>query len=184
MASAPDLAKASWEKYATLLANAATDEELANAVQKIVDDNKVNLETPARVVYAKDTRESGPALVAALEDGLAALGAEVEDKGLLTTPQLHFIVRCLNTNGMYGEPTEEGYYKKLSEAFKSLMANKKAKGLLTIDCANGIGAPKLKELAKYIPEDILEIKIINDDVATHSKLNYQVGLKGIAAKPL
>ena len=40
--------------------------------------------------------------------------------GLLTTPQLHYIVRCINTNAAYGEPTEEGYYKKLSSAFIKL----------------------------------------------------------------
>ena len=40
--------------------------------------------------------------------------------GLLTTPQLHYIVRCQNTAGQYGEPTEEGYFKKLSQAFSNL----------------------------------------------------------------
>lgn len=40
--------------------------------------------------------------------------------GLLTTPQLHYIVCCINTNGEYGEPTEEGFYKKYSTAFKTL----------------------------------------------------------------
>ena len=36
--------------------------------------------------------------------------------GLLSTPQLHYIVRCVNTNGEYGEANEEGYYRKLSNS--------------------------------------------------------------------
>ena len=40
--------------------------------------------------------------------------------GLLTTPQLHYMVRCINTNGVYGEATEIGYYTKLATAFLKL----------------------------------------------------------------
>ncbi len=40
--------------------------------------------------------------------------------GLLTTPQLHFMVRSHNTKGQYGEATEEGYYRKISAAFNKL----------------------------------------------------------------
>ena len=44
--------------------------------------------------------------------------------GVLTTPQLHYMVRCLNTNNAYGQPSEQGYYEKLSSAFKSLILSK------------------------------------------------------------
>jgi len=40
--------------------------------------------------------------------------------GELTTPQLHFMVRCINTSGAYGQPTAVGYYTKLSTAFTEL----------------------------------------------------------------
>lgn len=33
---------------------------------------------------------------------------------------LHYFVVCTNTKGEYGEATEEGYYKKLTDAFKKL----------------------------------------------------------------
>lgn len=42
--------------------------------------------------------------------------------GLLTTPQLHFMVRCTNTNNEYGTPTEEGYYEKFTSSFIKLMS--------------------------------------------------------------
>ncbi|KAK3733804.1 hypothetical protein QZH41_009459 [Actinostola sp. cb2023] len=46
----------------------------------------------------------------------------VDPMGVLTTPQLHYMVRCHNTAGSYGEGTELGYYKKLSKAFLHLRA--------------------------------------------------------------
>jgi len=40
--------------------------------------------------------------------------------GELTTPQLHYIVCCINTLGAYGQPSAAGYYTKLSTAFTEL----------------------------------------------------------------
>lgn len=67
-------------------------------------------------------RPSSEELVKCLESGLRASGAQTTAYGLKTTPMLHYLVRCINTAGTpesYGEPTEEGYYKKLAEAFKA-----------------------------------------------------------------
>ena len=44
----------------------------------------------------------------------------VTDYGLLTTPQLHYMVFCRNSKGQYGKATVEGYYQKLSSAFVEL----------------------------------------------------------------
>lgn len=44
---------------------------------------------------------------------------------LMTTPQLHYIVRCYNDNGLYGESTEAGYFNKLCTAFKKLIEVKR-----------------------------------------------------------
>jgi len=54
---------------------------------------------------------------------LSFSGGKVDDHGILTTPQLHYIVRCVNTVGAedsYGHPSEEGYYKKLAKAFAEI----------------------------------------------------------------
>ena len=40
---------------------------------------------------------------------------------LMTTPQLHYAVRCYNDDGLYGHYTEDGYYDKLCMAFQSLL---------------------------------------------------------------
>lgn len=39
----------------------------------------------------------------------------------MTTPQLHYMVKCTNTGEAYGIPTEIGYYTKLASAFEVLM---------------------------------------------------------------
>lgn len=141
---------------------------------------KVKPECSARVIFARDTRASGPHLVAALVEGLNAVGAEHTDYKILTTPQLHYLTRCLNTKGTqyeYGEPTEKGYYEKTAAAFKNAIKGRKTNGAVTVDCANGVGGPKLAELIKYLPkaaEGGIDIKIVNDDVLRLDRLNHQV----------
>jgi phosphoacetylglucosamine mutase len=170
-----------WEKYSTELAN-APDAELVNVYRKLEADLKINPNTTARVIFARDTRPSGPKLVTALVDALTATGTEFTDYKLLTTPQLHYLTRCTNTEGTpqsYGEVSEKGYYEKLGEAFARAMKGKKTVGPVTIDCANGVGGPKLAELLKYLPkvsEGGLEIKIINDDVLKAEVLNHEVSI--------
>ena len=61
-------------------------------------------------------RPSCGVLLEAFKHGVEALNGNLVNYGLLSTPQLHYIVRCVNTSGAYGEASEEGYYKKLSHA--------------------------------------------------------------------
>lgn len=111
-------------------------------------------------------------------DALKATGAEYTDYKLLTTPQLHYLVRCVNTKGTqyaYGDVSENGYYEKLAVAFKQAMKHHKANGLVTVDCANGVGGPKLRELIKYLPKELIEVRVVNDDVLKPENLNMQCG---------
>ena len=118
--------EAAWENHATTLANAQTADQLLSEIDKLITLTKIDLAKPARVVYAYDTRPSGPELVEALKVGLDASGAEARNEGLQTTPVLHYLVRCINSKGSedeYGVDTEEGYMTKLSEAFKRLVVS-------------------------------------------------------------
>lgn len=175
----PNAVKQTWEAHATTLANADND-AVFETYQKIIEAVKINMDSPARVVFARDTRASGLTLVAALVDGLNAVGAEYVDYKLMTTPQLHYITRCTNTYGTeyhYGEISEVGYYEKLSDAFKRAMKHRKSKGHVTVDCANGVGGPKLREMIKYLPsaeQGGVDIKVVNDDVVDPESLNVQV----------
>jgi phosphoacetylglucosamine mutase len=137
-------------------------------------------ERQAKVVFARDTRASGPYLVTALKAALDAVNVEYTDYGIMTTPQLHYIVRCINTLNTpytFGEPTEQGYYEKMAKAFKILMHGRTIQGPITVDCANGVGGPKLQELIKYLPtakEGGIDIKVVNDDVVKPEALNFDV----------
>lgn len=169
----------SWEAYSTELAN-AKNEDVAKVYKSLEEKLKINPATPSRVIYARDTRPSGPKLVQALVDALQAAGAEYTDYKLLTTPQLHYLTRCTNTEGTpqsYGDVSEKGYYEKLAAAFVRAMKGKKTVGPVTVDCANGVGGPKLAELLKYLPKasEGVEIKILNDDVLKAEVLNHEVG---------
>ncbi|KAJ1992534.1 hypothetical protein H4R33_000990 [Dimargaris cristalligena] len=169
-----------WEPYATELANAADETALTRAMQKIIEEKHIDVGKPAHVVFGRDTRPTGPALIQALTECLEALGGGTtkvtfQDYGILTTPQLHYIVRCINTQGAYGQPTVEGYYEKLGAAYKKLVQGHRRLSPLVVDCANGVGAPKLRELARHIGEDHLLVRLVNADTETPGQLNHQCG---------
>ena len=62
-------------------------------------------------------------------DGITALEGEVNDLGIVSTPIVHYVVTCINTDGAYGQPTEQGYYKKLTDAFKKLRPEVRESGV-------------------------------------------------------
>ena len=116
----------SWEQHATSLANAPSTDAFLDTVDLLIKNQRIDLNKPARVVYARDTRPTGPTLVAAFEDGLNAIGAEGRNEGIKTTPVLHYLVRCINSKGTpdeYGDDSEEGYMRKLGGAFRSLVVS-------------------------------------------------------------
>ncbi|KAL2866735.1 phosphoacetylglucosamine mutase PCM1 [Aspergillus lucknowensis] len=182
-----EMLEAEWEAYATKLANASM-ETIADVYEELVKEIDVSMENPARVVFARDTRASGSRLVGVLGAALTATQAETLDLKFMTTPQLHYVVRCKNTLGTqyeYGEPTEQGYYEKLAAAFKRVMRGIKVNGALTVDCANGVGGPKLRELIKYLhsPEEGgVDIKVVNDDVINPDSLNFECGADYVKTK--
>ncbi|XP_067845263.1 phosphoacetylglucosamine mutase [Heptranchias perlo] len=164
-----------WEEYATLLAN-AEEQDLKSVLTNIVEKDSVNLQEVARVFLGRDTRPSSLKLAQAVIDGVSALGGTYQDYGLVSTPQLHYMVCCWNTKEQYGTATVEGYYQKLSLAFialtKQIPYHPEEMRQLNVDGANGIGALKLQELEPYLEKKLL-LKVHND--GTSGKLNYLCG---------
>ncbi|XP_019714660.1 phosphoacetylglucosamine mutase-like, partial [Hippocampus comes] len=111
-----------WEGYATRLAN-AEQQELLSVLEDILEKEDIDKSQGALVFVGKDTRSSSERLSQAVLDGVSSLGGRSKDYGLVTTPQLHYMVCCHNTHGQYGEATVEGYYGKLCQAFIELTKN-------------------------------------------------------------
>lgn len=164
-----------WEEHATQLAN-ADQEDLLTALKNIIEKEAINMSQEANVFVGKDTRSSSVSLSQAVLDGVSALGGHSKDYGLVTTPQLHYMVCCQNTQGKYGEATVEGYYTKFCQAFIQLTKNTSNRTddqkHLCLDGANGIGALKVREMESHLKKE-LQISLNND--GSKGRLNHQCG---------
>lgn len=170
-----EMLESSWENIATKLAN-VEDNAVVTTLQQMIKEQNIATNFPASVIIGRDTRESSPSLSQAAIDGIKAMNGFVKDLGVVTTPQLHYVVACTNTKGAYGVPTIEGYYEKISKAFKTVVGDKKNNGKyfakLQLDAANGVGALAVKEFQKHL-SDALEMTVYNNG---DGKLNYLVNL--------
>ncbi|KAG5518854.1 hypothetical protein PMAC_002385 [Pneumocystis sp. 'macacae'] len=170
-----EMLEISWEQHFNNISNAENTDYLILSIKQIILSEKINLEIKSNVVYAADTRLS---LINSLIDGFSCFETSWINYDLLTTPQLHYLVRSINTKNTfeaYGEPTELGYYNKLSKAYQYLMENKTCQMPLFVDCANGVGALKLKNLCRLINKKILNVKIVNKNTDNPGELNRECG---------
>ncbi|PVV03080.1 hypothetical protein BB560_002445 [Smittium megazygosporum] len=176
-----DMLHPSWENYCTLLANAETDQDLISALQSIISAEKIDLNSPSQVLYACDTRPTSPLLVSVLVNGISLLCDNHKDYGVITTPQLHYIVLCVNTQKSvpYGVPTIDGYCEKLGNAYKKIIDSARISPdslpVLHVDCANGVGAIQMKNLSEYIGSDHIKVQLHNTDTKSLNKLNVDCG---------
>ncbi|KIJ68500.1 hypothetical protein HYDPIDRAFT_24771 [Hydnomerulius pinastri MD-312] len=173
-----EMLEASWEVHATKFANVST-EAFIDELEKFITAESIDLGTPANVVYARDTRQSGPGLVAALNEGLQALNANIRPEDEATTPILHYLVRAVN--GSYGPPNKDGYYSKLSDALKKLLPKQTPPPKLLIDCANGVGTLAAQEFRKRVAETLaLELEYTKTE--TDVDLNLGCGADHVKTK--
>ena len=172
-----------WEGFATAIANART-EDLPGVVRTIVADTGCNFDVSATVTFARDTRPSSNSLARILATGLTLIGAKHVDYGVLTTPQLHYMVRCINTHGEFGDASEEGYYNKMATAFRNLTSElKHTRSVLKLDGANGVGAEKMEKLMGHLADNgVLRVKIYND--GTKGTLNEKCGADYVKVQQL
>jgi phosphoacetylglucosamine mutase len=158
-----------WEKYACDLAGAAPS-DVVSIVEAIVHEERIDLAsarssgTPCAVYIAKDTRPSSEPLAARVRAGAEALAAAVTDHGLLTTPQLHFIVRATNA-GDSSRASVAGYISTMQGAFAEVLADSAsaagARGPVVIDCANGVGGIAGAGLAEAMSGLGLDMRLRN-----------------------
>lgn len=181
-----EMLEPAWEEYATTLAQAETDAAVADALAAVLaahppapDATEAAAAASAagaatkhgpRVIVGQDTRESGPRLAAACAAGAAALGVPVTDVGVVTTPELHSAVMAFNEFGALGE---EPYFTSLTTSFRTLAdGTPSPKTPLYVDCANGVGGLKLKEVAPELAALGLDMRLVNTGAG---RLNHLCG---------
>ncbi|XP_006358584.1 phosphoacetylglucosamine mutase [Solanum tuberosum] len=166
-----------WEPFADAIANAPDPHSLLQLIIEFAKKEDIGFEgrQPAEVLLGRDTRPSGEALLDAAKQGITSIvGAIGTDMGVVTTPQLHWMVRARN-RGM--EASESSYFHQLSSSFRCLM-DLKPEGIrkngddnaLVVDGADGVGGEKLEHFRKMLTGLCIEVRNRGDGM-----LNEGVG---------
>lgn len=156
-----------YESLADQMANATTSARLLEIVQNCIREESICLnQKNAKVLLAYDTRPSGKDLAEDAAAGVQCLGVSVEILGVMTTPQLHWAVMRSNQNL---DPSQKSYYSLLTKAFQDVTKLGSYKRKLHVDCANGVGALKLEEMANSLKSAGLDLILYNigDGVLNH-----------------
>ncbi|KVH89737.1 Alpha-D-phosphohexomutase, alpha/beta/alpha domain I [Cynara cardunculus var. scolymus] len=197
-----------WEPFADSIANAPDPESLIQKENRIVSvasvsgaaselinefAKKENIPLDgakaATVLLGRDTRPSGESLVKAAKHGICSVaGAVATDMGIVTTPQLHWMVRARN-KGL--KASELDYFEQLSSSFRCLIdlipkksGDNNPVGKLIVDCANGVGGEKLQVLKEKLNGLHLEIRnsgesgILNEGVGADYVQKEKVAPEG------
>ncbi|KAL3626576.1 hypothetical protein CASFOL_030125 [Castilleja foliolosa] len=166
-----------WEPFADAVANASDPLSLIQLLDDFVKKENITLEgaSPMEVLLGRDTRPSGSALVEAAKQGINSIvGVNATDIGVVTTPQLHWMVRAKNKGF---EASENNYYDQILTSFRCMLDyipkgnyinNMNAN--LIVDGADGVGGEKLKKLKTKLSNLTIDIRNYGDGV-----LNEGVG---------
>lgn len=177
-----DMLPQDWEPLATRLANCAHFKEFEDIIKPLwVKYSAAASKEPARLVIARDTRESGPRLLnicTELFDLLTSKYVIYHNFNELTTPELHYVTRSFNDKS-FGTPTESGYYDKLSNSFLKILElyaiSPDSLINIIVDSANGVGADKIKLFLEKCSSLSSHFSIINSKTNDPKQLNVQCG---------
>ncbi|OVA02487.1 Alpha-D-phosphohexomutase [Macleaya cordata] len=168
-----------WEPFADALANAVDAEHLVQMISEFAKKENISFGgvQSAEVLLGRDTRPSGESLLEAAKQGISSVvGAVATDLGILTTPQLHWIVRSRNKSK---KSSETDYFEQLSSSFRCLMdlipreMTISETDELIVDGANGVGGEKLEELKKLLNGLVIQVR--NSGKEGEGVLNQGVG---------
>ncbi|CAG7879513.1 unnamed protein product [Brassica rapa] len=165
-----------WEPFGDQIANAPSPQKLVSLIREFVEREEISIGgggEGGEVWLGRDTRPSGEALLRAAEIGVSSVsGCVAVNKGVLTTPQLHWMVRAKN-KGL--NATEKDYFESLTTSFKcliDLIPNKLESSKLVLDGTNGVGGEKMEVLKGYLSNLDIEIRNTGRDGGV---LNESVG---------
>ncbi|AES94391.1 putative phosphoacetylglucosamine mutase [Medicago truncatula] len=186
-----------WEPFADKLANAPSPQQLLQLINEFVEKERIPFDgvRPAEILLGRDTRPSGEALLEAARQGVTSIvGAVASDMGILTTPQLHWMVRARN-KGI--KASEQDYFEQLTSSFRCLMdliptERKVFDGVndkLVVDGANGVGGAKLRILHNLLNVLDMEVRnssedegVLNDGVGADYVQKEKVAPRGFGSK--
>lgn len=167
-----------WESTATELANLLSSGSAGEICQKVGELISSAAGVQPRLVVGRDSRVSGPRLLECLLGSASKLfQAQIRDYGLLTTPQLHY----LTSRSQSGDRpvAEEEYFVDFSNAWNEIARLHGLERLpcagLVVDCANGIGGPKMHSFIPHCRVLSEATTVINDNCADAESLNRGCG---------
>ncbi|KAI4371483.1 hypothetical protein MLD38_019712 [Melastoma candidum] len=153
-----------WEPFTDAVANAPDADHLLRLICDFAEKEGISFDGSCRaeVLMGRDTRPSGESLLEAAKEGVNAIaGSAATDMGVLTAPQLHWMVRARNR----GEKASEvHYFEQLAGSFRCLIdlapnhGQKSTISKLVVDGANGVGAEKLELLIKMLDVSFIEVR--------------------------
>ncbi|KAK9698900.1 hypothetical protein RND81_08G139200 [Saponaria officinalis] len=154
----------SWEPFADSIASVSDHDQLVLLIDDFVRKEGILFDGGrAEILLGRDTRPSGESLLNAAKEGIKSiLGAVSHDMGILTTPQLHWMVRARN---MGLKSTEHDYFQQLSQSYRCLVdlipdGNKTTRlnDKVVVDGANGVGGDKLEVLRDICDGLLVEVR--------------------------
>lgn len=187
-----------WEPIAVLLANSPDADQLFKNLVHTMENfellllsKKEKKQSVASIYIGRDTRPSSEPFTRSLIDGILVFqkagllsNIHMKDYGLVTTPQLHYMVYLKNNNLKNSNEDAQlrSYYENLSAAYKRMIYSLTGKKrILYVDCAFGVGGPALKGFREQLVNEF-EFHSINDASDTdldasivHQKLNKNCG---------
>lgn len=170
-----------WEVLAGQFVNAG---EVGEAVERLVEGVGMGWEGlgKAVVVVGGDCRESTAGLVEAVKMGVEAVvdagedggGGGLVDLGVVTTPQLHFVVRARDRGEAAGLVD---YYEGMCGDYARLCGEAAGREVaVCVDCANGVGSYAMGKVVGLF-DKIVTVNRVGD-----GELNFECGADFVQKK--
>jgi len=172
-----DMLDSSWEDHAEELVNASSSNDIIYLIKKLLKENK----NVSKVHFGRDTRSHSKSLIELAMKGSELMGATICDHGIVTTPQLHFIVNQSNPKYILGfpsmEPNEDSYFNILCQSYVKLLRTKEslAERKWFIDCACGVGYKKLMRIKNIFSSQSISTEFIPFNSDSEPFLNEKCG---------
>jgi phosphoacetylglucosamine mutase len=160
-----------WEARAAAFVNAQDPVAALGALGELVNGPPMKTGR-ASVVVGADTRPTSKKLVDMVKAGALAVnpaGGSVLDLGVVTTPQLHFVVRAKDR----GEPNDvSDYYAILMREYRDMLPAQTIETPICVDCANGVGSFAMAQLVNTIPGMTLINRAGDGDLNSYCGADY------------